>query len=260
MRWNRILRKIYKKTILTSIEGDDGCLYVIDYKTRTPYFSIRCIEDNAGGWYSAIYLYSKRKQQPFLLLVQQIISTWSTIISPKSFLVLGCAGCSIPRFLAHRFPHSIIIGIEKSKELIDIANRFFFVNQYDNFQLLNHDAFSWVEECAVNKKHSFQCVFIDLFNGDIVAAGVIKKDFLGNIYSILEDDSIAIFNVHTSMHYMALVDYSDPFQYRCAVSNKNRNVVVLVKTYDADTIRKFRKSLSQWEIKYEKLCLASSKE
>ena len=72
----------------------------IDESTQKAY--MRCIMDDRGGVYSAINLTAERRQ-PFLVAIQDIIDGWGISNNPSQALVLGCAGCAIPRYLLSTF-------------------------------------------------------------------------------------------------------------------------------------------------------------
>lgn len=253
MRWSRIIRCVYKKKTLTSVDGDNDRLSIIDYISPVPFCSIRCLEDVSGGWYSAIYLAKIRKQQPFLRLTQKLIKIWASISFPKNILILGCAGCSIPRFLSHQFPDVNVVGVEKSNQLINIAKQYFFARQYKNFHLFHSDAFIWVNEFVIAKRVPlFNCIFVDLFNGAHIVEDALSSSFLESLYCIMEDDSLALFNIHKTAHFRTLMNSADSFQYRCAIVSNKRCVVALLKSSTTVIIQRFRKSISRWKITYEK--------
>ncbi len=60
----------------------------------------RYIQVNGKGAYSAIYMDSKKSEQPYLQTFQEAIKSWTKEATPKCALILGSAGCTLHRFLA----------------------------------------------------------------------------------------------------------------------------------------------------------------
>lgn len=89
---------------------------------HSPYFYI----------HSSVYLDRSTIRQPIYDIPQDIILSWSNEAQINNALVLGCAGCTIPRFLVLQFPTCLVTGIELSSRLISIAQEFFISMRFNH--------------------------------------------------------------------------------------------------------------------------------
>lgn len=156
---------------------DDGIpLRVVDMEgtTRTPN-PVRCIMDERGGCYSAIDLTDSRRQ-PFLELMQDVIDKWFSGKKIKNAIVLGAAGCALPRFLIKSFPEVDVVAVECSKTLITIAKKYFLKNLDTRRLRIVHDE---AAKYLSRKSTSIKCDLIisDVFNGASVSERVYSASF-----------------------------------------------------------------------------------
>lgn len=195
---NKYIRKIintlfsYRKNIHHFV-CDGTELNIIDTIYPIKKYNTRCIEDDIGGWYSAIYLSKRKTFQPILLNVQKIINLWSKIVyEPQSALILGCAGCSIVRYLSFRYPQCNITGIEYSNTLIEIAKNYFFIDQYSHFKLHHDDAFQYVKN---ENKQKYDIICVDLFSKNKICPQIFDKNFINELYRISKVNTLIIINM-----------------------------------------------------------------
>ncbi|MCR5458893.1 MAG: hypothetical protein K6F51_03245 [Acetatifactor sp.] len=190
--------KAQKATLVESFQDDldpSVMFKVVDRKTPfLPLFDVRRLEFQRGSSYSysAIYLNKHLRLQPIYFAVQRLTeSFFPKFSSLESALVLGCAGCSIPRFLALSSKDCKITGVEYSKTMIEIARKYFINDPlYKNFTLLHDDAFSYVHRITV----PFQLIYVDLFLAENNCPQITSMEFIHAICSSMAEESIAIFN------------------------------------------------------------------
>lgn len=167
---------------------------------------------------SSIYLDSNRIFQPAYLEPQRIINYIVDNFCIKSILVLGCAGCTIPRFINKKDSKIKVVGIEKSKIMVDVAKEFFFVDEYSpNFELLNCNAYEFVK----STKNKFDIIYVDIFNGYNLDVFVFNHEFIENIYKICKKNSMVIFNL--------LNIYTKDYLDKIAINNNFDNYFVIYK-------------------------------
>lgn len=145
--------------------------------------------------HSSVYLDKRKAWQPIYDIPQELISFWRTKANQyKNALVLGCAGCTIPRFLVLNYPVCKVLGIEISSQLIDIAKKYFYIQEYDSqFTLIQEDAFSYIEKYPAYPH--FDIVYVDLFDGDRVPAQILTMEFITSLMARMEKNSLAIINL-----------------------------------------------------------------
>ena len=143
--------------------------------------------------YSMIYLNKKKRIQPIYESVQYMAECFFPKLSGlDGALILGCAGCSIPRFFALSSPKCKITGIEFSETMVEIAKKH-FVNDaaFENFSLIQGDAFSYVQ----NVSEMYNFVYVDLFLAEKNHPKTLSSDFLNNLNTVTAKESIVIFNL-----------------------------------------------------------------
>ncbi len=143
--------------------------------------------------HSAVYLDTKNVFQPVLSTPQKLIDAWSKRGCVDNALVLGCAGCTIPRFITLKHPQCNTVGIEYEEKFIEIAYKYFWIPEFDSkFQLLHGDAFEYVKDTDGEK---YDAIFVDVFSENQLPQDVFSEEFLNNVNNCSKDNSIIIFNL-----------------------------------------------------------------
>jgi len=242
-----VLRKLNKVTLLESFQEDadpEITFDVIDCVNPLLHWrdTRKLIFQHGSTYvYSTIYLRKYRRDQPIYYAVHQLIHSYLPRLSRlESALVLGCAGCSIPRFLALSAPKCKITGIEYSEKMIEIAKKY-FVNDpaiFRNFQLLHADAFTYVHDVSAK----YQLTYVDLFLADKNHPQIFTDGFLRDLDSITAKESVTIINLlnlskadaaryllRLTETFPAVYLYNDRFHY----------YGVLIKTENPATLKRF---------------------
>lgn len=79
---------------------------------------------------------------------------------PRNVLLLGVGGGTVIRQLQQLFPKVRITGVDLSKVHLDIARRFFGVDE-NHAELIEADAITWLRNC----RRKFDFIIDDLFGG-----------------------------------------------------------------------------------------------
>lgn len=154
-------------------------------------YSKRMLIDGRGGIYSAISF--NCRHQPCLKTVQEICDLWFTPLAPPRALILGCAGCAIPRYIIMTFEKTIVTGVELSPELIRVARKYFLDGiPPERFNLLNDDAENFIKN--YNEKCKFSIVFSDLFCGNHLVEDIYTESFFAALSKIIDKGGLLIIN------------------------------------------------------------------
>ncbi len=147
---------------------------------------MRCIMDERGGVYSAINLTGERRQ-PFLVAIQDVIDGWGLNSNPTHAVVLGCAGCAIPRYLLSTFSSIMVDGVEISSQLVSIAKKYFLEGvPSDRFSLITSDAVTYCASKDISSR--FDLIVSDLFDGHRVLDEIYSIDFMSSIQKMMNKD------------------------------------------------------------------------
>lgn len=240
-------RKFNQETLVESFQEEANpeiTFDVIDYTNPLLHWrdTRRLVFQHGSTYaYSTIYLHKYRRDQPIYYAVHQLTHAYLPRLSLlESALVLGCAGCSIPRFLALSAPNCKITGIEYSEKMIEIAQKYFVDDPsiFRNFQLLHADAFTYVHSTS----ERYQLVYVDLFLADKNHPQIFADDFLRDLDSITSKESITIINLLSLSKGDAtkyLLRFAAVFPAVYLFNERFHYYGVLIKTEDPASLKRF---------------------
>ncbi|HEY7339785.1 MAG TPA: methyltransferase domain-containing protein [Ktedonobacterales bacterium] len=114
---------------------------------------------------------------------------------PRRALLLGLGGGTLASLLARRCPGVAIVGIERNTEVLALARREFGLEALMELEVVEADAFAWVEEHASSDPARFDLICLDLFDGGRLAAGTLARPFLRQVAALLEADGVLTINL-----------------------------------------------------------------
>ncbi len=234
----RLRRRLIKTTVRDTVTLDGVVYKVIDKTCRLPFIkSTRHLYFRQNGRlceHSSICINPKYLFQPSMRIPQTVIARWSERYALHSTLVLGCAGCSVPRFIGLRFPESKTVGVEISDEFIAIAKTWFLLDQIEKqFELIQGDAVSYMKEYPLDYKQDV--VYVDLFCGSTFVADVFSGSFIRALYNNTEEDALIVINIFGQDvgKMKAVFDALGlPFGSMAVVRQGNAQFLVLTKSTD----------------------------
>ena len=243
-------QKITKLETFQDEEDESLSFQIIEKKNPLlPWRNCRMItfvRDNRPYVYSSVFLSKLRKLQPICPYAQTAFDSFSKKRGHvESALVLGCAGCSIPRYFALRHKNAKITGIEYSGLMIQIAQKYFISDPlFHNFDLIRDDAFAYVRK----EDKSYQAIFVDVFVAEQIHPQVFSEEFLTDLFRISAEESITVFNfLNVSMEKTSkfIRTLPKPFPAAYAYGKNGRIFVALIKTKDPSTLVSFEKRLTK---------------
>ena len=204
-------------------------------------------ENEESYLYSSIYLSDKRDFQPMYPCAQRIIDCFFGRQSIGKALVLGCAGCTFPRFLVNRYPQCRVTGVEYSARLINIAKKHFFNSEMQKrFEIINDDAFMFVKEAEAG---SYSLVFVDLFVAEKIHSSVLSPDFAADLCRICGENSVCIFNLFglagSSARRLAKAA-AENFDAVYLIEDYRKYFLALIKTNDMGRLPAFEKRVKRF--------------
>ena len=196
---SKLRKHLIKTQTIDTFKLGDISYKVVDRKCFLPSYKNRrdllFKTENSNRIYShsAVYLDTKNVFQPVFSTPQKLIASWSKRGSVDNALVLGCAGCTIPRFIVLKYPDCKTVGIEYEEKFIEIAWKYFWIPEFDSkFQLLHGDAFEYVKNTDGEK---YDIICVDVFSENQLPQDVFSNEFLSDVNNCSKDNSIIIFNL-----------------------------------------------------------------
>lgn len=246
-----VLRKNLTKNEIVASYEENGVTYkVIDTVSSSSLFKnqrslkFKNADSNTVYTHSSIYLDTSEKIQPYLPIGQEIISRWCDVFSPCNALILGCAGCAIPRFLYLSYSNIRITGVEISPLLIKIAKEHFLLRETeDRFALVEGDAFNYMRE---HVSASEDIILVDIFDKNRLPDEVFSEDFVNDLIRTASENSLILFNFIDS-NPVLIKDFAEkislPFGEKYVVSTETRCFLALGMSADSQKLENFFKSL-----------------
>ena len=197
MLFDKIIKLLRKATLRSAILSEfNSFTYTVriedSYSIFCPQRKIRSM-NGCGGQHSAIYVDAKHKTQPIYTFVQEIIKQWSTMFDLNSIIVLGCAGCTIPRYIMLSYPKCNVVGVELCANMISAAKEYFLSDlDCQNLQLINEDVFVFLK----NHMQTYNVCYVDLFFESNINGGIYIDSFWEDIVKITTSDSLVILNCY----------------------------------------------------------------
>jgi spermidine synthase len=110
---------------------------------------------------------------------------------PWRALILGGGGGTIATLLTRRCGPIQIVAVERDPAVARLAREEFGLDQLANVEVIEADAFAWVETC----ERAFDLICVDMYVAGELAHGTLATPFLRQIARLLTPGGIAAFNL-----------------------------------------------------------------
>jgi len=127
----------------------------------------------------------------------------------RSVLVLGLGGGSMHHLMSKKFPGIHITSVEIDKVMVDVAKKYFSLDDIPNHRIIVDDALKVIavpEEFGISH-NSFQAVIVDIFCGqkypDLGASG----NFFAGVKNLVIPGGLVVFNRIYLQHHQEEVDH-----------------------------------------------------
>ncbi len=112
----------------------------------------------------------------------------------NNILVLGVAGGSVIKTLVDEIQfQGKITGVEIDPQTIDIANKYFGLNEIKNLDIVIDDAFEFV----LKTKEKYDLIIIDIFQDTVMPNFLFEDFFINRINFLLQVNGFILFNTMT---------------------------------------------------------------
>lgn len=106
-------------------------------------------------------------------------------------LVLGVAGGSVIKTLVEEIKYKgKITGVEIDNRVLELANQYFKLNEIENLNLVNDDAFEYV----LKTKEKYDLIIIDIFQDTVMPNFLFEDFFINRVNSLLHVNGFILFN------------------------------------------------------------------
>ncbi len=246
--FRKIKRTFTKNTVVESFDADGTPYKVIDHTSILPLIKntrdLSFLYDGKVYAQSSVYLNPNETTQPAYTIVQEVIRLWSKTFELKSALVLGCGGCTIPRYICRNF-NAEVTGVELSDKMIEIAKKHFTTPYMEkSFTVVRGNAIEYVRSYPLTHKQSF--IFSDIFCVNGVVPESFTQSYLGDLFNCSAEDSVIIFNL-LGTEFEEITDFKNKitldFDIKEILTSGNARFLVLARCTDKVKAHQFKKRI-----------------
>lgn len=120
---------------------------------------------------------------------------------PRSVLMIGLGGATLPRALAKLYPQATIDSIEIDPAVARVAEHHFGYTQGPRQRLFIQDGRHFVERAAAAGQQ-YDLILLDAFDADYIPPHLMTVEFFRELRQLLTDDGVFVANAFTrSKHY-----------------------------------------------------------
>jgi len=113
------------------------------------------------------------------------------VVKMEHILVLGVAGGSVIKTLVDEIKYNgKITGVEIDPEIVDIAKKYFQLDQIPNLEIVIDDAFEFV----LKTKEKYDLIIIDIFQDTNMPNFLFEKFFANRLGFLLKTNGFLLFN------------------------------------------------------------------
>jgi spermidine synthase len=113
--------------------------------------------------------------------------------NPKSILIIGLGGGTLPMSLEKLYPDSKIDTVEIDNSVVNVAKQWFDYNESDNQKTHIVDGRVFVKR-QIRNKTKYDLIILDAFNGDYIPEHLMTAEFLNEIKQSLSSTGLLIAN------------------------------------------------------------------
>lgn len=116
---------------------------------------------------------------------------------PRSILVAGLGGGSIPLTFSDLFPEARIDVIEIDPAVVSVAKEFFLFEETGNMRVHVNDARVFIKR-AILEQRQYDYIMLDAFTGDYIPEHLLTREFLEEVKQLLSPDGVLVANTFST--------------------------------------------------------------
>ncbi len=112
--------------------------------------------------------------------------------NPKNILIIGLGAGSLIHYLSYHYPHCKIDTVEYSRDIINIAKKYFHIKENKNISLYCRDGLDFLK---TSRGKNYDIIFIDAFDEKGMAKTIYSQQFFSLCSSFLVANGIISANL-----------------------------------------------------------------
>ena len=155
---------------------------------------------------------------------------------PRSILMIGLGGCAVSNFLSRLYPQSTIDVVEIDQKIIDISEKFFYLNETSNYKVHHDDGRRFVRKMSGRK--TYDLIYLDAFKGGSIPFHLKTIQFYEDVNRILSSRGVVGSNLYGKSNLLKPNDwktFSCQFNRIYCFEDHDRIATVLLATNRIET-------------------------
>ena len=183
--------------------------------------------------------------------VRIMMATLAAQEKPKSILMIGMGGGTIPLATADLYPETKITIVEIDPAVLKMAEKYFYFTASSNTKIQVQDGRVFIKR-AIQNKEQFDVVLLDAFNGDYIPEHLLTQEFLYEVRRVLSPDGTVISNTFESSRLAEheSATYASVFPNFITIQSEKRGNRIIVATKSGDKLSlnldKLSDNLNNW--------------
>jgi spermidine synthase len=128
---------------------------------------------------------------------QVTMSSFALQENPKTILILGLGGGTLPMTYAKLLPDADITSVEIDSSVTNVAKEFFGMKLSEKNKVVEKDARVFVKR-AKRKNQKYDLIVLDAFNGDYIPEHLMTREFLEEVKELLSEDGVVVANTFST--------------------------------------------------------------
>ena len=112
--------------------------------------------------------------------------------------IVGLGGGAIVHYLKHAHPTLHLSICENQPEVIDVAKKLFYLNQYDHLDYESSDLFTFL---TPERQPKFKHLLIDIYGKNAYPSIGLTERFFEHCFHALDENGILVINLPDSIHH-----------------------------------------------------------
>jgi spermidine synthase len=199
---------------------------------------LRCLKFNVKSNKTQQSCYLKSQPQKLVFNYTKLLMA-SLLVNPEPqrILIIGLGGGTMSNTLAALYPESEIDNVEIDPAVIKVAREYFEFVENEKVKTYTQDGRIFIKR-ALMKKHTYDWIILDAFNGDYIPEHLMTKEFLTEAKDLLTENGVLSANTFSlsKLYAHESATYKSVFGHFYQVTNKtNSNRIILVSKSELST-------------------------
>jgi spermidine synthase len=194
-------------------------------------------------------------QQPRRIVLsypQFMLSSLYVNPQPRSILLIGLGGGTLPRAINELLPDAQLDVVEIDPAVVQVAKRFFAFAENQHTHVIESDGRVYVKR-ARREQRTYDWILLDAFDHEYIPEHLLTREFISEVRSILSPSGVLTANTFSSsrLYDHESVTYASVFPQFFNLKSANR--VIIAKNGELPNDEQMRAGSQRWESAFEQL-------